>query len=252
MVETGTTTNEAGQTVDAEGNVVETDAGKLYEGKTAEEKKAAEDAAAKEKADADAAAAKEKEDADAKAAKEKEEADAKAKEAKEKEGKEELLKYEKTDLVLPKDSPLNEAHLDKVLADAKALGLSKEGAQALLERDNAAAAGFREAMQAESDEVVESWKGDVAKDKELGGEGDKKVLEETAIRVKKVVDRFGSEKLKEKLVETGLGNHPELVRFFNAVGLAMTPDQFVLPGAQVDAPGKKSAANTLYPSSEQK
>ncbi len=256
----GTTTNDAGQVVDADGNVIESGAKKLYEDGSEEEKaaakekedadaKAKEDAAAKEKEDAEASAAKEKEDADAVAAKEKEDADAKAKEdaAKTEEEKAKSLKYEKTDLVIPKDSLLNEAQLDGVLDFAKKQGLSKEGAQALLERDNAATSSMLKSIQEESDKAVEGWKGDVANDKELGGDGDKKVLDATAIRVKKVVDRFGSEALKEKLVETGLGNHPELVRFFNAVGLAMKPEQFIIPGAQVDSSGQKSAADTLYP-----
>jgi len=203
-----------------------------------ETKKAAKDAVVKAKD----AATKAK---DANAKTQKETADAKTKSDKEAEtAKSELLKYEGKDLTLPQDSQLGEAHLEKTVAEAKKLGLSKEGAQALLERDNATIQAHTEAQDAAKDEIVDGWLQLVKDDKDLGGTKEK--TEATAILVKKVVDRFGSKALKEKLVETGLGNYPELVRFFRDVGKSMTAEQLVLPGASAVTKDTRTPAERLY------
>jgi len=156
--------------------------------------------------------------------------------------KAELLKYGKTELKLPENSPLNDTHLDTVVDFSKKHGMSKEGAQALLERENAAIQAHSEAQEAAKDVVVENWKTAIGSDKELGGDN----LNEVAIVVKKVNDRFFSKELQEKLVETGLGNYPELVRALHKIGKSMSPAQLEIPGSQTGDSGKKEAADVLY------
>lgn len=86
-----------------------------------------------------------------------------------------------------------------------------------------------------------NWATAVKTDKELGGD---KYAENLAV-AKKAIDAFGSPELRAVLKQTGLGNHPEVVRAFFRVGKQISEDAFV-SGSKV-AP-KKSTAEVLYPS----
>lgn len=86
-----------------------------------------------------------------------------------------------------------------------------------------------------------NWAGAVKTDKELGGD---KYAENLAV-AKKAIDTFGTPELRAVLKQTGLGNHPEVVRAFYKVGKQISEDAFV-SGSKV-AP-KKSTAEVLYPS----
>jgi hypothetical protein len=86
-----------------------------------------------------------------------------------------------------------------------------------------------------------TWAGAVKTDKELGGD---KYAENLAV-AKKAIDTFGTPELRAILKQTGLGNHPELVRAFYRAGKQISEDTFV-SGSKV-AP-KKSTAEVLYPS----
>jgi len=88
-----------------------------------------------------------------------------------------------------------------------------------------------------------SWANAVKTDKELGGD---KYAENLAV-AKKAIDTFGTPELRAVLKQTGLGNHPELVRAFYRAGKQISEDTFVT-GSKV-AP-KKSAAQVLYPNSK--
>lgn len=86
-------------------------------------------------------------------------------------------------------------------------------------------------------EQVEKWADEIAKDKELGKP------ENQAIAVK-VVDTFGTPVLKEMLSKSGLGNHPELVRFVLKIGRAMSEDTIV--NGRTANSGPRDAASVLY------
>ncbi len=62
---------------------------------------------------------------------------------------------------------------------------------------------------------------------------------------KRVVDRFGTDPLKKSLSESGLGNHPELVRLLVRIGKSMSEDQLVIAGHK-PSETKKSAADILF------
>lgn len=85
---------------------------------------------------------------------------------------------------------------------------------------------------------VEKWADEVAKDKELGKP------ENQAIAVK-VVDNFGTPVLKQMLERSGLGNHPELVRFVLKIGRAMSEDTIV-NSRTTSTPGPRDPASILY------
>jgi len=147
---------------------------------------------------------------------------------------------EKYELSLPEHSPLDEAVLERTAGYAKKQGLSNEQAQELVNRENQAVVDHVERMKGQLNDQVKVWEADVKADKEIGGDAFNKTVE----MAKRVVNRHGSEAFKTALNETGLGSHPELIRFLKSVGESMTEDTFVHPGASV---GKtRSPAEVLY------
>lgn len=148
---------------------------------------------------------------------------------------------EKYDLKNSKDSLLDASHVEKIASFAKERGFSQEHAQVLLDRENEAVSGFAKKQVDDLKKKAEVWVSEVKNDAELGGDGFNKNIE----MAKRVVSRFGSDSLKKTLDDTGLGSHPELVRFVARIGKAMSEDQLVIPSHSGGA-GKKNLADVLY------
>lgn len=87
----------------------------------------------------------------------------------------------------------------------------------------------------------ETWANEAKADKEYGGE---KFGENMAV-AKKAVDAYASAELKDLLNQTGLGNHPEMIRLFHKVGLTISEDRFD-GGRSTHSAGQQSAAQRLY------
>jgi hypothetical protein len=147
---------------------------------------------------------------------------------------------EKYELQLPKDSPLDPGHLEKIAAYAKERGFSQEEAQAFMERDHEVLAAYVDQQNGKFNETRAGWIEAVKADKEIGGENMPKAVE----LARRALDRFGSKSLKDELNRTGLGDHPELVRLLSRVGKIMSNDSSILGGNSVDS--KKSMAELLY------
>lgn len=145
-------------------------------------------------------------------------------------------------LKVPKDSQLSAAAVDEIVAFAKAHGLSQEQAQAHLEREVRVRSGVRAEIQKEVDAKVNEWTEESENDKEFGGDK----FKETQVRCNALLKKHGSEKFVKALIESGLSNHPEVIRFMNRVAKTMDPDQLILAGAQVTDSGEKDAASILY------
>ncbi len=133
---------------------------------------------------------------------------------------------EKYDLKLPENSLLDASHTEKIAAYAKAQGLSNDAAQALLNREATVVADYAEGLKEKQKQKSSEWVDQVKGDTELGGEG----FARNSELAKRVINRYGSDALKKELNETGLGNHPELVRFVSRIGKSMSEDQLILPG----------------------
>lgn len=148
---------------------------------------------------------------------------------------------DKYDLKLPDGSLLHASHVEKIATDAKALGLSQEQAQGMLNRESQLRASYVEAAQEELNQKSEAWVEEIRADKELGGAE----FERTAEMSKRFIDRFADAETKQTLNDTKLGNHPGLVRMIARAAKLMSEDTMVIPGAQVGVQ-KKSAADILY------
>lgn len=64
------------------------------------------------------------------------------------------------------------------------------------------------------------WAKQATRDKEYGGRKFNKSIE----LARRVVQKYCSDDCKALLDETGLGNHPEIIRMFYRIGKAMTGD----------------------------
>ncbi len=182
--------------------------------------KAAADAAAATKATADAATAKATADAAAAAAKAAEPVYA---------------------LKAPEGVEVAKATIDEVTAFAKEHKIAPEVAQKLLEREASARTAITESAQAALRETAEKvWPEQCKADKEIGGA---KFVENMA-HAKAAIDGLGSPELKKALNETGLGNHPELVRFCVKVGKMMADDKIIPAGNA--AKGEVRLADALF------
>lgn len=121
---------------------------------------------------------------------------------------------------------------------AKELNLSQENAQKLLDRMSPV---IDARQQAAVETLRTQWADEAKGDQEFGGEK----LDASLGVAKKALDQFGSAPLKQMLKETGLGNHPEVIRLFVKVGQAISEDGVVM-GKQ--ARPAKAPEHKLYPS----
>lgn len=143
---------------------------------------------------------------------------------------------------LPEGAQMDEARMGKFTTWAKTNNLSQENAQAALdlhtEMMQTQVANLQTSIQAQ----IEKWSNDSRADKEFGGDK----FDENLAGAKRALDQFGTPELKTLLKQTGLGNHPEILRAFHRVGQAISQDGFAPgrnKGATTDARGFYSASN---------
>ncbi|CNE70860.1 peptidase [Yersinia kristensenii] len=122
---------------------------------------------------------------------------------------------------------------------ARELGLSQEQAQKLVDIYGKDIVPKLQQKQAEAwQQQTEQWGNDVKADKEIGGDK----LTANIGMAQKALDQFGTPELRTYLEQTGLGNHPDLVRFCVKIGKSMGEDSMVMAGNG----GQRSAAEVLY------
>jgi len=144
---------------------------------------------------------------------------------------------EYTDFVLPDGFEYDQAIAADFKSVAKELGLKQDQAQKLVDFY---AKQYQAQVQA-FQKQIQDWAEQAKKDPVIGGaDFDKNI----GVAVK-ALDKFGTPELRQVLDNTGLGNHPEVIKFFYNVGKAISEDGFI-EGSRKDAP--KSAAEILYPS----
>ena len=103
---------------------------------------------------------------------------------------------------------------------AKDLDLPQEAAQKVLDK----VAPVIQAKQAKAVEKVRAdWATESQSDEEFGGESLGANLEVA----KSSLNAFGTDALKSLLSESGLGNHPEIIRFMYRAGKAISEDGYV-------------------------
>lgn len=121
---------------------------------------------------------------------------------------------------------------------AREAGLSQEKADLILGK---LAPHMAEKQAQALAQAREDWAASAKVDKEYGGEK----LAESLGTAKKALDAFGTPELQTLLNESGLGNHPEIIRFMVRAGRAISQDTFVPAGRQA----VEGDARRLYPNS---
>lgn len=124
-------------------------------------------------------------------------------------------------------------------AVAKELNLPQEAAQKVLDKMGPAIAARQEAAIADA---RAKWIADSKADAEIGGPE----LAQKIALANTTFEKFGTPELRELLDKSGLGDHPEMLRWAHRVGKAMSEDGFV-PGRS-NAPDARSPQN-LYSAS---
>lgn len=141
----------------------------------------------------------------------------------------------------------DDAALGEITGVFKELGLTQEQAQKLVEYDakRMSSATSPEAQQAAAIEhrnaQVAQWEGEIKADKELGGAN----LDASIQIAQKALASYGSPELSAMLKQSGLGSHPEIVRFFHKVGKELSEGS--LHRTTTEVPAERSLADRMYP-----
>ena len=154
---------------------------------------------------------------------------------------EEQVPEQYADFAFEEGKALDAELADDIKATAKELGLTQSQAQKLadlaLKRTESAQSQQAEMLAQARDE----WAGQAKADKEFGGDA----IEANLATARKALDTFGTPELKALLNESGLGNHPEVIRFFYRSGKAISEDRVIRGGAagQPTDPAKRMFPN---------
>jgi hypothetical protein len=146
------------------------------------------------------------------------------------------------DLKRGEKSPLDQSDVDQVAALARERGWSNEQAQeALTQRESAVEAHTAKQME-QFQATTKEWANQCQADPEIGGEHWAGTLQ----NVNLVMSKFApaGSKFATELEKSGLGNHPEFVRFVSSIGAAMREDKSAPTGG--GSPAVKDAAKVLY------
>lgn len=144
---------------------------------------------------------------------------------------------------------LDQEVLGEFTGIAKELGMSQENASKLIGLQ----AKLMEKIEAQRTESINEalewqrneWAAQVKNDPEIGGDK----FDATRAVAAKAVQAFGSDQLRALLNESGLGNHPEMVKLFHRIGTSLTEDKLVMPGTQsgMSSGGNESIVSAFYP-----
>ena len=137
------------------------------------------------------------------------------------------------------DGKVDPTVLTKFEGLARELDLTQEQAAKLIDQLHPEAS---KAQQTQLEAARTGWMEASKVDKEFGGD---KLQENMAI-AKKALESFGSPELTKLLNESGLGNHPEIIRAFYRAGKQITSGNFVPSGQGASA--AKDPGSKLYPS----
>lgn len=145
------------------------------------------------------------------------------------------------DINLPEgmeDMPLDEGLAAKAQPVMKELGLTQEGADKLVALLAEARAEQAQKLTDAFTQQREQWMKDLKNDPEVGGD---KFDENVGVALRGI-EAFGGDELKNVMNQTGVGNHPVLVKAFYKIGLTVKEDQ---PGVGSNV-GGENVEDTFY------
>ena len=163
---------------------------------------------------------------------------------KEKDSEEEELEgapEEYEDFTYPENFEIDEGLLAEAKPLFKELNLTQEQAQKLVDLQSGFMTQLSEQQAETWQETVDKWAEEAKSDKEIGG----KAFDENVAVARTAVKEFASDGFKEMLDVTGVGNHPEMIRFLHRVGKAISDDRVLQGGSK--SPSSDDPAKILFP-----
>jgi len=146
------------------------------------------------------------------------------------------------DFKVPEGVTVNPETLKTFQEKAKALNLTQEQAQEFVDLQSALVTRTRQEAVDTFNKLRGEWKSE--SEKLMKAQPEKSIG-----LVAQARDKFATPELIKILDESGLGDHPEMVRLFIKLGGAIADDTVVDGGK---GGGERSAADVLYPSQGQK
>lgn len=151
-------------------------------------------------------------------------------------------KYE--DFSAPDGVTLDATVVEQFAEVARELDLPQEKAQLIIDKLQPVIAK-RQAEQLET--MRADWKSQLAADKEFGGVN----LEASGVHAARAMKEFATPEFRTLLNQSGLGDHPELVRFMVRAGRAISEEKVITSGVATNT-GMRTPAEILYPSASGK
>lgn len=148
---------------------------------------------------------------------------------------------EKYEFKYPDGYQVDETALGEYSTAFKELGLTNEQAQRLVDMDAKRSASSSEAALAAQKQQVDTWVGELKSDPEFGGAK----FEANVGIANKALAAFGSPELTQFFKDTGLGNHPLLVKAFHKIGSQLGEGS--IHKTTSDQPAERSIAERMYP-----
>lgn len=141
------------------------------------------------------------------------------------------------DVRLPPGAQDTQGLLNEFKQLAQTLNLPPQAAQQLVEWEFSRAQNLSRQQEAQHQQLLQNW---ADASKEMLGPS----YEEDLALAVRAADTFGGEPLRQLLEETGLGNHPVIVKTFCQIGRATAEDSSL--GGKEASGGDKTFAEALY------
>lgn len=136
----------------------------------------------------------------------------------------------------------------EVKALAKDLGLTQEAAQKLYDKGAGMQARQQQALQDGLKTAREGWVAEAKADKEIGGQN----YDANMAAVAAAKTALASPGLIKLLDDSGLGDHPEMVRLFLKAGKSISQDTPFTAGRPAAELSEEERAQRMYPSMARK
>ena len=145
---------------------------------------------------------------------------------------------------MPEGVTIDDATLGDLKTLAKDLGLSQEQAQKIADLGAQQSQRWADMQTEYATKAREEWAAAAKADSEYGGAA----FQASISSASKAIKQFGTPEFVNLLNETGLGNHPEVIRAFYKVGKMIEDDGIVPGGRNSEQP--TDAAKRLYNNSD--
>lgn len=150
------------------------------------------------------------------------------------------------DYKLPDGVEIPKENLEKVNATFKELGLTQAQAQKLIDLQTSIqveqTSAQAEDMKAAFDKQMNDWAAQAKADPELGGDK----FDATVTTAQKAMQQFGTPELRTFLNESGIGNHPQVIKLFHKIGSAISEDKVLISGSDATEGAPKSHAQSMF------